>query len=632
MIAITPEKNAVGWASSLDNRSHFDDPNIHVGFFRDNQYSGMLQFNLDSLPPASHITWAGLVLVGLADKNLGDHGTWRAQILDASIDEIWSLSSFEKLQETKSETTFLPELTPSELHAGNVTVFTFGAEQTAVLERHIPNGVVSLRLDGPAFGDNNLFTWASGFDANPLSIGGTATAEAEKWHPDGLPISRERLLDISQGDNGFTSEELKKLGLKPVLWVVTRPGDFVIITPTPTPENQLTAVAVKPDVLNTATPLPVDWVTPIIVTATPLPANNATATYYAQVATAAADAFGTATATPLNVWTATPTPYSLEYEYVTSTPTPENIVTRAAVAATATYNAALYGTSTPVPTNWATPYVVTPHPTPENVATAVYFNEVATAESYLYGMIWTATPTAIFAEMTPVPTFTPTPGYQEVPPQLVGKIVFLSDRAGSRENTGLYPLLYAMDPDGRNVKLLSGRAYYDSARARDHFSADLRFRAFVQESVRAHGVSVPEVYYEDYLYSATQPLASFENGIAYDPVWSPTMEKIAFVSNSSGNDDIWVINRDGTGLKQLTFDPNYDKSPSWSPDGKQIIFWSNRTGKAQIWIMNVSGENQKVISPSEANDWNPVWIKYTDVAPMVSDPTPTPRNPFDLYN
>ncbi len=96
--------------------------------------------------------------------------------------------------------------------------------------------------------------------------------------------------------------------------------------------------------------------------------------------------------------------------------------------------------------------------------------------------------------------------------------------------------------------------------------------------------------------------------------WSPTSEQIAFVANDTGNDEVWVINRDGSGILQLTRDDGnfWDKHPSWSPDGKQIVFWSNRTGVRQIWIMNADGTNLHSLSVTGFNDWDPVWVKYTD--------------------
>jgi serine/threonine protein kinase/Tol biopolymer transport system component/Tfp pilus assembly protein PilF len=58
------------------------------------------------------------------------------------------------------------------------------------------------------------------------------------------------------------------------------------------------------------------------------------------------------------------------------------------------------------------------------------------------------------------------------------------------------------------------------------------------------------------------------------PRWSPDGKRIAFSSRRSGNYEIWSINRDGSGLQQLTRDhgsPGAHYSP-WSPDGKHIAY------------------------------------------------------------
>src|SRR3954469_3700262 len=48
--------------------------------------------------------------------------------------------------------------------------------------------------------------------------------------------------------------------------------------------------------------------------------------------------------------------------------------------------------------------------------------------------------------------------------------------------------------------------------------------------------------------------------------------KIAFDSNRDGNEEIYVMNPDGTGQTRLTNDPAGDFGPAWSPDGTKIAF------------------------------------------------------------
>jgi Tol biopolymer transport system component len=82
------------------------------------------------------------------------------------------------------------------------------------------------------------------------------------------------------------------------------------------------------------------------------------------------------------------------------------------------------------------------------------------------------------------------------------------------------------------------------------------------------------------------------NSAALDgqPAWSPDGRKLAFVSNRAGNDEIYVMNADGTGVTRLTNNAAVDRSPVWSPSGAKIAFVSNRADQHdEIYVMNASG-------------------------------------------
>jgi Tol biopolymer transport system component/DNA-binding winged helix-turn-helix (wHTH) protein len=72
--------------------------------------------------------------------------------------------------------------------------------------------------------------------------------------------------------------------------------------------------------------------------------------------------------------------------------------------------------------------------------------------------------------------------------------------------------------------------------------------------------------------------------------------RIYFASTMSGNDEIWSINLDGSGQRQLTNDPAGDGSPIVSPEGKSVFFASNRSGEAHVWRMSSDGSNQTQIT------------------------------------
>jgi len=67
--------------------------------------------------------------------------------------------------------------------------------------------------------------------------------------------------------------------------------------------------------------------------------------------------------------------------------------------------------------------------------------------------------------------------------------------------------------------------------------------------------------------------------------WSPDRARIAFsAADASGNFDIYIIGADGTGQTQVTNDPARDDSPQWTPDG-QIVFQRD----TRAWIVNTDG-------------------------------------------
>jgi dipeptidyl aminopeptidase/acylaminoacyl peptidase len=86
-----------------------------------------------------------------------------------------------------------------------------------------------------------------------------------------------------------------------------------------------------------------------------------------------------------------------------------------------------------------------------------------------------------------------------------------------------------------------------------------------------------------------------------DPRVSPDGQRIAYVLRSTdmeanrGRTDLWLVNADGSGARQLTSHPDADNQPVWAPDGRSLFFLSSRGGSSQVWRLPIDGgEPQQV--------------------------------------
>jgi Tol biopolymer transport system component len=69
------------------------------------------------------------------------------------------------------------------------------------------------------------------------------------------------------------------------------------------------------------------------------------------------------------------------------------------------------------------------------------------------------------------------------------------------------------------------------------------------------------------------------------PTWSADAKQVAFVSNMSGRNNLWLVSADGGFPTQLTVSDQRQTSPTWSPDGKWIAYQSDYDGDEQWkWI------------------------------------------------
>lgn len=92
------------------------------------------------------------------------------------------------------------------------------------------------------------------------------------------------------------------------------------------------------------------------------------------------------------------------------------------------------------------------------------------------------------------------------------------------------------------------------------------------------------------------------------PELSPDGTQFVYRISRRTQDDIVVINRDGSNQRDLTNDAAFDRYPRWSPDGKRIAFVSDRSGIYEIWTINADGTNLRQITFAGKESTSfPIW-------------------------
>ncbi len=112
--------------------------------------------------------------------------------------------------------------------------------------------------------------------------------------------------------------------------------------------------------------------------------------------------------------------------------------------------------------------------------------------------------------------------------------------------------------------------------------------------------------------------------------WTPD-GRIVYRSMAGEAPQIWIMDADGTGAKQLTAGGNEHFDPSVSPDGQSIIWSSSAAGRRNIWRMDMDGSNIRQITHGN-NEWHPEytpdgkWLVYVTMPHSLSK-VPTEGGP-----
>ena len=104
-----------------------------------------------------------------------------------------------------------------------------------------------------------------------------------------------------------------------------------------------------------------------------------------------------------------------------------------------------------------------------------------------------------------------------------------------------------------------------------------------------------------------QPIIPLPAASTQPTVYPLPNSLIAFVSEKSGEPEIYTMYADGSAITALTHGPSKNYSPAWSPDGEKVAYISEDNGKKNLSLMKADGSEKKQLTNSSYNEMSFTW-------------------------
>ncbi len=172
------------------------------------------------------------------------------------------------------------------------------------------------------------------------------------------------------------------------------------------------------------------------------------------------------------------------------------------------------------------------------------------------------------------------------------RIAFTSNRDGNAE-------LYVMNKDGSNVRRLTNHPSIDTTPTWSPSGTQIAFTSDRSGS--------PQIYIMDADGLNLRKITS--ESYCDRPTWSPApFNEIAYTSRTGPGYDIKIYDLVTGERRQITFGEGTNESPAYAPNGRHLTFSSTRTGKTQIYVIGRDGQGVKQVTRTGSN-YTPDWSR-----------------------
>ncbi len=180
------------------------------------------------------------------------------------------------------------------------------------------------------------------------------------------------------------------------------------------------------------------------------------------------------------------------------------------------------------------------------------------------------------------------------------RIAFMSDRNQKSR------CIFLMKLDGSEVQALTNNDVYEESPSWSPDGTSLLFTRQIRQEGDSTYAANGEIFTLDL---STKIAVRISNKDGYDSgaVYDPTGELIAFYGPGEQSFDIFIMNADGSDLKNITNDTLDAYSPSWSPDGKWITYTGGAQDNYEIYIINLANGERRQLTKTMIRNEKPSW-------------------------